>query len=387
MITRFATTLIHELAGQFPAVLILGARQCGKTTLARDTIRGHYFDLEKPADYQIFAGEIQLALSRFGGPLVIDEAQRIPELFSVLRALIDEKRAQTGRFFLLGSVNPSLVRHVSESLAGRVGTIELTPFLFPEVSGQGMDLGTMWLRGGFPDACLEEDTGRRVRWYENYVLTAVERDMAVYGLVASPFEMRRFMTMLAHVHGGLLNASELGRAMGVSYHTVQRYLDILEGHFLVRRLQPWFANIGKRLVKAPKAFIRDSGLCHYLLGIRGERELFESPRRGATWEGFMVEQVIALERLAHVGSQFWFFRTQAGVEIDLIVDRGDWRRGYEFKCASSVKREDAAGLLAGLVNGVIHAGSVVYFGDRRFPLADGIEAMPAAELLDPGMRR
>lgn len=381
MINRFATKLVRELAAQFPAVLILGPRQCGKTTLARETITGTYFDLEKPSDHQVFAGDIQLALSRFPGPLIIDEAQRLPELFAVLRAVIDEDRKRTGRFFLLGSVNPSLVRQVSESLAGRVGIVELTPFLFAEVSDQNLDLGAYWLRGGYPDACLEPDPDKRTRWLENYLQTAVERDLAIHGLSASPVEMRRFMVMLAHLHGGLLNASELGRAMGVNYHTVQSYLDILDGHFLVRRLPPWFANVGKRLVKAPKVYLRDPGLCHYLLGIRQDRDLFESPRRGATWEGCMIEQVMALEKLGHVGSQFWFYRTRAGAEVDLVVERANRRLGYEFKCASSVGRGDASGLRAALADGVIDLGSVVYFGDRRYPLADRIEAVPATELL------
>lgn len=381
MVPRFAQSLIQALAEQFPAVLIIGPRQCGKTTLARHFLQGTYFDLEKPSDHQVFAGDIELALGRLSEPLILDEAQVVPQLFSVLRSIIDQKRERTGRFYLLGSVNPALVRQVSESLAGRIGIVELTPFLYPEVAGRDLDLGSYWLRGGYPDACREPDEQKRVRWHEQYVQAVVERDLARYGLKSSPFEMRRFLGMLAHVHGGLLNASELGRSLGISYHTVSNYLDILEGHFLIRRLAPWSANVGKRLVRSPKIYVRDSGLLHYLLGIRNDRNLLESPRRGASWEGCIAEQIIALEKLRHVGSQFWFYRTHAGAEIDLVVERGGQRIGYEFKCASSVGRSDASGLKAGLTDGIIGEGAVVYSGPRRYPLDDRIEAIPAESLL------
>jgi predicted AAA+ superfamily ATPase len=381
MIYRLAQVLVAALAQQFPAVLIVGARQCGKTTLAKHFLHGTYFDLERPSDYQVFGGDVELALSRLSEPLILDEAQAVPQLFSVLRSIIDQKRGQAGRFYLLGSVNPALVRQVSEGLAGRVGIVELTPFLYPEVAGGDLDLGGYWLRGGYPDACLEADEQRRVRWQEQYVQALVERDLARYGIKASPFEMRRFLGMLAHVHGGLLSASELGRSLGINYHTVGNYLNLLEGHFLIRRLAPWSANLGKRLVKTPKVYVRDSGLLHYLLGIRNDRDLLESPRRGASWEGCLVEQVIALERLRHVGSQFWFYRTHAGAEIDLLIERRGRRIGFEFKCASSVSRSDAAGLKAGLNDGVITEGMVVYFGMHRYPLDNRIEAVPAETLL------
>jgi predicted AAA+ superfamily ATPase len=381
MIRRLATQVVTACAKHFPAVLVLGPRQCGKTTLARHFLQGSYFDLERPSDYQVFASDPELALSRFAEPLILDEAQTLPSLFSVLRSVIDEDRARTGRFYLLGSVNPSLIRQVSETLAGRVGMVELTPFLFPEVARQPVDLAEHWLRGGYPDACMEPKAEQRVRWQEQYVRAVAERDLTRFGLKTSPHEMRRFLGMLAHVHGGLLNASELGRSMGLTYHTIGSYLSILEGHFLVRRLQPWWRNPGKRLVKAPKVYVRDSGLLHYLLGIHNERELLQSPRRGASWEGCLVEQVIALEQIHHVGSRFWFYRTRAGAEIALIVERDDRRIGLEFKCAASVGRSDASGLLAGLADGVVNEGLLVYFGARRYPMAERIEAVPAETLL------
>ena len=381
MIQRMAQDLVGQMAQQFPAVLILGPRQCGKTTLAKEFLSGAYFDLEKPSDYAVFADDPELALSRLEGALILDEAQQLPSLFAVLRSVIDEDRKSNGRFYLLGSVNPGLVQQVSESLAGRVGMVELTPFLYPEIADSLSGLDEYWLRGGYPEACRESNANMRVRWIEQYVQSLVQRDLAGHGLKTSPQEMRRFMGMLAHVHGGLLNASELGRSMGLTYHTITSYLDILEGHFLIRQLQPWHSNLGKRLVKKPKLYIRDSGLLHYLLGIKTQRELLQSPRRGASWEGLLIEQVIALERLARAGSQFWFYRTRAGAEVDLILDRGEERLGYEFKCASSVSRGDATGLKAALADGVISRGYVVHAGSREYPLSDKINALPAPKLI------
>ncbi len=381
MIKRLAISVINKLAKQFPAVLILGPRQCGKTTLARNFLEGEYFDLEKPSDQQVFLGDVELALRRFQGPLIIDEAQTVPEIFPVLRALIDEKRRQTGRYYLLGSVNPALIKNISESLAGRVGILELTPFLFAEVASLKIDLPTFWLRGGYPDACRAKDESGWQRWQENYLRTFIERDVPRQGVKISPIQIRRLMGMLAHYHGGLLNASELGRSLGISYHTVNSHLDLLEGHFLIRRLPPYHPNIGKRIVKSPKIYLRDSGVLHHLLGIGNERNLLESPQRGNSWEGFMIEQLIALETLKNPGSRFYFFRTYAGAEIDLILERGTERIGYEFKCSVSTGRGDWANLKGGIADGVIDRGFVVYLGERNYPVADGIEAVSAESLL------
>ena len=367
---------------EFPAVLILGPRQCGKTTLARYAVEGSYFDLELPSHYQAFAADPEIALRGVAKPVVLDEAQSLPELFPVLRSLIDEHRGVPGRFLLLGSVNPGLLRNISESLAGRVGILDLTPFVYPEVSGEaGVDFAAYWLRGGFPDACLQEDPGAWQRWQEAYVRTFVERDIPRHGLHASPQSMRRFMTMLAHLHGGLLNASELGRAMGVNYHTVQNYLDIAEGHYLVRRLPAWSGNLKKRLVKSPKVYIRDSGVLHHLLGIAGHEALLTSPKRGYSLEGCMIEQIIALERRRTPGAAFSFYRTSAGAEVDLVVERAADSIGYEFKTALSVSRADAAGLRAALGDHVIRQARVVHLGEACFSLGDGVQAMGVDSLL------
>jgi len=384
MIKRLCESLVHELAAQFPAVIILGPRQCGKTTLARHFLKGEYFDLEKPSDLQIFLGDIELALRRFDGPLIIDEAQILPDLFPVLRALIDENRRRNGRFYLLGSVNPSLIKGISESLAGRVGMVELTPFLFKEATNLGIDLPVYWLKGGYPDAIREKSQTKWKRWQENFVRTFIERDIPRAGMKISPIRMRRLMGMISHYHGGLLNASEFGRSLGISYHTVNDYLDIIEGHYLIRRLPPYHANIGKRLVKSPKIYLRDTGLLHYLVGVSSERTLLESPKRGNSLEGMMIEQLIALEQLQNVGSQFYFFRTYAGAEIDFIVDRGNERIGYEFKCAVSTGPKDWANLKKGIDDDIIHKGFLIYLGERNYPVSEKIEVVGAERFLTIG---
>jgi predicted AAA+ superfamily ATPase len=380
MIKRHAENMVKELSQQFPAVLILGPRQCGKTTLAKYFLEGEYFDLERPSDQQVFLDDIEFALTRLEPPLIIDEAQTLPELFPVLRSMIDLDRQESGRYYLLGSVNPVLIKHISESLAGRVGVIELTPFLFSEISDLKIDLSDFWLKGGFPDA-LKEKEAKWQRWQENYIRTFIERDIPRYGVKTSPIQIRRMMGMLAHQHGGLFNASELGRSLGVSYHTVRSHLDLMEGHFLIRRLPPYFPNIKKRIVKSPKVYIRDSGVLHYLLGVSNERSLLESPKRGNSWEGFMIEQIISREMLQKTGSLFYFYRTHAGAEIDLIIDRGSERIGYEFKCSVSIGKKDYANLQAGIDDGIIHKGVIVYMGERSFPVADQISVVHGVKLL------
>lgn len=257
-----------------------------------------------------------------------------------------------------------------------------TGFLFGEVAElRNVELVSLWLRGGFPDAFLIRDMEEWQAWQENYVRTFIERDVVRHGLKISSLEMRRFMGMLAHSHGGILNASSLGRSLGASYHTVQHVLDVLEGYFLIRRLMPYHVNLGKRLVKAPKFYLRDSGILHYLLGVGNQEQLLQSPARGNSFEGFMIEQIASLETIRHPGSRLYYFRTHAGAEIDLIVERGGRRIGYEFKCAYSTTGRDWAHLKAGLAEGVIHKGVLVYLGDKTFSVSDTISVVPAGSFL------
>ena len=380
MIPRIAADLVKKLSEQFSAVLIQGPRQCGKTTLALSFLEGDYFDIEKPSDRQVFAEDIEYALRQFENPIILDEAQELPELFPVLRTLIDEDRKKTGRFFLLGSVNPALVHQVSETLAGRIGIVELSPLLFPEVAKHGIPLNDLWMKGGFPDALLAETIEKWRFWQENYRRTYIERDLIRYGIKASPVQMGQLLGLIAGRNGGLLNLSELGRLFGASYHTIGSYLDMLEGHFILRRLQPYHPNIEKRFVKSPKLYVRDSGLLHGFLGISGQRELLSSPQKGSSFEAVMIEQIIGMEQVAAVGSRFYFYRSHAGAEIDLIVDRGSERIGFEFKCAASAGRRDWAALIGGIKDGMIHRGFLVNMGDRSFRPAEGIQVVPAEEI-------
>ena len=383
VVPRKARLHLRRLAGQFPAVLLLGPRQCGKTTLAKSLVKGRYFDFEKPSDLEVFSGDIEFALNRLAdGPLVLDEAQTLPSLFPVLRAVIDEDRRRCGRYYLLGSVSPDLLSGISESLAGRVGILEPTPFLYSELAGRRrFHLETLWLRGGYPDALLARSVRNWQAWQENYLRTFIERDVARHRLTLSAVEMRRFMVMVASNHGGVLNASALGRSLGYSYHTIQNLLDLLEGYFLARRLRPYHANIGKRIVKSPKLYLRDSGVLHHLLGISTAEELLRSSARGNSFEGFMIEQLIALETLRRPGGGFYYFRTQTGAEIDLIVDRGQARIGCEFKAGVSVGPDDWKHLHAGIVDGVIHRGAVIYNGTRAFAATAKIAVFPATQAL------
>lgn len=377
---------MQGLAEQFPVVLVLGPRQCGKTTLVRHFVNARYFDLERPSDLQVFAGDIELALQGFKAPLILDEAQTLPELFPVLRAVVDEDRRKHGRFYLLGSVSPDLLKNISESLAGRVGVLELTPFLYGEVAGRrGVTVDTLWLRGGYPDAFLARDATKWRVWQEAYLRTFIERDIARHQLNLSATEVRRLLTMLAHTHAGLLNYSSLGRSLGYSYHTVQNVLDLFVGYFLVRRLEPYHANIGKRLVKAPKVYLRDSGMLHHLLGITTSEDLLTSPARGNSFEGFMIQQLGALEELRHPGSRLYFYRTHTGVEIDLLIDRGKERIGVEFKAGVSTGAGDWKHLQSGIDDGIIHRGHLVYHGTRAFPATDKISVVPARQALTGGL--
>jgi predicted AAA+ superfamily ATPase len=323
----------------YPAVALVGPRQCGKTTLAR-SLDGVYFDLEQPSDrLRLDLHWVDLVAGK--QLVILDEAESWPELFGRLRGTIDEKRQRRGRFLLLGSVSPTIMRQVSESLAGRLSLVELTPFLCTEAPDRSVT--DLWLRGGFPEGGILSPS-RFPQWHHDYVTLFTERDLPAWGLPAKPQVTRRFASMLAAVHGQLWNASQLGKSLGLSYHTVNSYLDFLEGAFLIRRLQPWFANIKKRLVRTPKCYWRDSGVLHGLLGIEDADDLLVHPAVGASWEGFVVEQILGA--LGAVGQHIepWFFRTADGQEIDLLfrLDKKLW--AIEVKLTAHPSPQDIAGL-------------------------------------------
>jgi hypothetical protein len=340
MWNRLHSPRLRALARQFPAVLILGPRQVGKTTLTRAAFpQAPYLDLEQPGVRQLFTADplfqIESRLPGKSGALVLDEVQCVPEIFAALRGLIDRDRRRNGRFILLGSAQPTLIRQVSESLAGRVGILELDPLTVAEVSpGTPKRAWTdLWLRGGFPDALR----GNFREWWEAYLRTYLERDLPQLGVRADPLFLRRLLTMLAHAQGGMLNASSLGASLGVSHHTIARHLDILEQTFIIRRLPPFFRNVGKRLVKAPKVYLRDSGLLHHLLNLGTLDEVRNHPVHGASWETFVLEDVIRREKLRHPHAQFFFWRTADGAEIDLVVECGSARVAVEIKAGRGDK--------------------------------------------------
>ncbi len=384
MIERGWGAALRGLLRRFPAVTVLGPRQCGKTTFIRRALpEWSYVDLERPADATPLAADPEARLEQLGDRVILDEAQRLPEIFPVLRGLIDRRRSGKGRFVLLGSASPSLVRGISESLAGRTAFLDLPPFRWDEVEGRrpAGGLATLWLRGGFPDAFLARGDRARHDWMEAYTRAFIERDLPALGIDVSAPQMRRLWTMLAHVNGGLWNASQLGASLGVSYHTVDRYVDILEQAFLVRKLAPYFANVGKRLVKSPKVYFRDSGLLHHFLGIRTTSQLDTHPARGASWEGFLLDQLLSAYRRLDPGCQGWFWRTAQGDEVDLLIETGSRLVAFEVKLHSAPGPDEARGLWRCMADLKLPRGYVVYPGRERYSLGRGVTALPAGSLL------
>ena len=381
MIDRRHTRRVLQFLEESPAVALLGPRQVGKTTLARAIAAQSpdclYLDLENPRDVARLADPgryLELHADRL---VILDEIQRMPDLFRVLRGQIDERRRSGRRsrhFLLLGSASDRLLRQSSESLAGRIIYHELPGLDALDV---GSDHDSLWLRGGFPDSLTARSDAASARWRLNFVRTYLERDIPQFGVRVPAETLRRFWTMLGHRQGGLLNASELARSLDVSVPTVTRYVDLLSDLMLVRRLPPWFANVGKRLVKTPKVYIRDSGVLHSLLGLGTLDDVLSHPVIGASWEGFVIENLIAA---APFGTDAWFYRTRAGAEIDLLLNMPD-RRLWAVEVKRSAAPRAGKGFEIGASDLDVDERFVVHPGREAFPLSRKTAAVPLVDLM------
>jgi len=352
-----------------PVTALLGPRQCGKTTLARlfgQNRVATYFDLESRPD-QTRLQNPELALSRLKGTVILDEIQSMPELFNVLRVLVDRPKNQT-RFFILGRASPELMRKASETLAGRVEFVELTGFTLAEIKPK--DERKLWLRGGFPRSFLASSDTDSTFWREGFIRTFLERDIPQLGISIPAAAMRRFWTMLAHYHGQIWNASELGRAMGFSDKTMLSYLDILSGTFMIRQLMPWHENLSKRQVKAPKIYFRDSGILHQLLSLTDFQALNGHPRVGASWEGFALEQTLNILETR----QIYFWSTYSGAELDLFFLHDGRRYGVEFKYSEAPVATKSIHSALETLN--LEHLWIVYPGNTQYPVHEKITVLP-----------
>ena len=365
-------TAIRELLNQFPVVCLIGARQVGKTTLARQLIEGEarpvtFFDLEDPTD-ETRLSDPKLALEPLRGLVVIDEIQRNEGLFRLLRVLSDRPDIPA-RFLVLGSAGPVLLRQSSESLAGRIAYYELPPLRINETGTSETD--RLWLRGGFPPSFLAQNDENSLIWRTAFIRSFLERDLPQLGISVPAASMRRFWTMLAHYHGNHWNGAELGRALGVTAPTVNSYLDTLVDALVARRIQPWYENLKKRQVKAPKVYLSDCGLLHALLGVKDEADLMGHPKSGASWEGFAMQEVVRIVGASWEDCYFW--ATHRGSELDLLMMQGSRRTGFEFKRSSapSMTRSMHTALSDLKLDRLV----VVFPGEARFRIHDRVEVV------------
>jgi predicted AAA+ superfamily ATPase len=365
---------VKKALARSPIVALIGPRQCGKTTLARQVIPArhpHYFDLEDPVVARLMENPMT-ALQGLHGLVVVDEAQRQPGLFPVLRVLAD-RAEQPATFLILGSASPELSRQAAESLAGRVEIIEMRGFDLNELPPDAQE--KLWERGGFPRSYLAADGEGSVAWRKNFIRTFLERDLAALGFGLSPALMGWFWTMLAHYHAQLWNGSEIAASLGIAPNTARAYLDALEQTYMIRRLQPWHANLGKRLVKTPKIYFRDSGLFHTLCGIQSAAGLLTHPKLGASWEGFALEEILQAQQ----PDQSWFYAVHSGSELDLLMEIGRRRIGVEFKRADAPHITRSMHLA--IADTKLDELWVVYPGTRTYALDKKITVRPLVECI------
>lgn len=361
---------IQKRIHSFPVTAILGPRQCGKTTLARTFACDHFFDLENPQDHARLEHP-QLALEDLKGLIVIDEIQRHPNLFPVIRYLVDTHPEQ--KYLILGSASRDLIQQSSETLAGRIAYFQLGGFRLQDVDADA--LKSLWLRGGFPPSFIKEDEESSRLWRQNFVTTFLERDIPQLGITIPSRTLRRFWTMLSHFHGQVINYSELARSFGISDVTVRKYIDILEGTFMIRTLQPWHINTGKRLVKRPKLYVRDSGLFHTLMNIDDEHQLYSHPKLGASFEGFALECIC--RELNKNDNEFYFYNVHEGSELDLFWQQKGKNWGIEFKYSDAPKLTRSMTIVIEDLK-LAHLW-VIYPGKKTYRLSENITVAPLSE--------
>lgn len=366
-------------------MVIVGPRQAGKTTLSlklQELLMANYLDLEAPSDLvKLTDPELYLS-SQLHTLVILDEVHRTPDLFPVLRGLIDKARRMKkakGRYLLLGSASFELLKQSGESLAGRVSYLELSPFMIQEVVSGPDDIDKLWLRGGFPESFLSgTDAGSR-QWRKDFISTYLERDLPQFGAALPAETMRRLWTMMAYSQGGLLNAAQLSKSLGIDVRTINRYIDLFTGLLLVRRLLPWHGNVGKRLVKSPKIYLRDSGILHTLLGLVSLEDVLSHPVAGLSWEGFVVENIINSLNSAGLDFEPYFYRTSAGAEIDLLICLPGGRR-YAFEIKRSLAPTPGKGFWNAHADLEPTWSYVVYPGDETYPLAKNVSALSVFNL-------
>lgn len=375
---------IDSLFKANPIVAILGPRQCGKTTIARDYAKEkfklnsqNYFDLENSVDVERLRNP-QVALSDLSGLIVIDEIQHKPDLFKTLRVLVDRPKNKQ-KFLVLGSASPDLLQQSSESLTGRISYLELTPFNFNETQ----NLEKLWLHGGFPKSFLAKNDEVSLQWRHDYVRTFVERDIPNFGIRIPAKNLQRFWMMLTHYHGNVINASDLGRSLDLSYKIIKDYCDILSDTLMIRQLQPWFENIGKRQVKSPKIYFRDSGILHHHLGVKNKSELLLHPRLGASWEGFALEEIIrAFGAKPH---ECYFWATHNDAELDLMIVKNNKKIGFEIKHSRTPKMTRS--IHAALRDLKLDKLFVIYVGNQNFSMHDKVEAYGLLDFLQMAWKK